>query len=256
MMYQFNHISGNYFSVNGAEIYYEETGVSGNPVLLLLHGGFGNLEDFNTIISLTSGAYRIIGIDSRGQGKSTLGNTTLSYELLQSDIESLLQYLHIDELNIIGISDGGIVAYRLACFTKLKINKLVTIGSRWHSQNVIETKEILSRVTVGFWKERHPKMIDNYEGLNPAPDFERLTTELVNMWLTESSYPNEHVQNITAGTLIIRGDKDHLIKRNFVFELAEKISNSNLSNIAFAGHIVYTEEPEILMTAINKFLEQ
>jgi pimeloyl-ACP methyl ester carboxylesterase len=81
---------------------------------LLLRGGFGNLEDFNTIISLASDAYRIIGIDSRGQEKSTLGNTILSYELLQSDIESLLKHLSIDELNIIGISYGGIVAYRLA----------------------------------------------------------------------------------------------------------------------------------------------
>ena len=255
-MNPFNHISGKYFSAAGAEIYYEETGATENPVLLLLHGGFGNLEDFNTIISLITGAYRVIGIDSRGQGKSTLGNTTLSYELLQSDIESLLKHLNISELNIIGISDGGIVAYRLACFTKLKINKLITIGSRWHSRNAIETKEILGKVTVGFWKERHPQMIDNYEALNPAPDFEKLTTQLVDMWLTESSYPNENVKNITADTLIIRGDRDNLIKRKFVFELAEKISNANLSNIAFAGHLVYTEAPEILMTTINKFLQQ
>ena len=147
------------------------------------------------------------------------------------------------------------MAYRLACFTTLKINKLVTIGSRWHSQNAIETKEILGKVTVGLWKERHPKMIENYEQLNPEPDFERLTIQLVNMWLTESSYPNENVKNIRAGTLIIRGDKDNLIKRNFVFELAGHISHSNLSNIAFAGHLVYTEEPEILMATINRFLK-
>lgn len=75
------------------------------------------------------------------------------------------------------------------------------------------------------------------------------------MWLTESSYPNEHVKNIRAGTLIIRGDKNNLIKRDFVFELAEEITNSNLSNIAFAGHLVYTEAPEILMATINRFLK-
>ncbi len=215
----FNHKVGNHFAIDDANIYYEETGNPQKPVLLLLHGGFGNIEDFNIIISSLKNEFRIIGVDSRGQGKSTLGNKMLTYELLQSDTETLLKHLNIDELNILGISDGGIVSYRLASFTKLKINKLITIGSRWHSQNVKETKEILSGVTVKFWKERHPQTIEMYNKLNPEPDFEKLTGLLVNMWLTESSYPNDKVKSINSDLLIIRGDRDNLIKRKLFTNL-------------------------------------
>jgi pimeloyl-ACP methyl ester carboxylesterase len=254
-MKSFNHHAGQYLSIDNAKIYYETAGDENKPALLFLHGGFGNIEDFNIIISLLKKDYNIIGIDSRGQGKSTLGNATLSYEVIQKDIEAILSHLKIETLNIIGISDGGIVAYRLACFSKLKIKKLITIGSRWHSSNVTDTKDVLQKVTVAFWKEQHSETVEIYEKLNPSPDFEKLTPLIVNMWLNEASYPNEELKNIKCDTLIIHGDKDNLIKRKFVFELADLIPNSNLLNIPFASHVVYTEQSEILMHSINEFLD-
>ncbi len=256
LMDSFDHRSGKLFPTDGAKIYYEETGVPGMPVLLLLHGGFGNLEDFNALIPAIKKEFRTIGVDSRGQGKSTLGNQELSYELIQNDIEQLLKHLGINELSMIGFSDGGIVAYRLASFSNLKINKLITIGSRWHRSNAIETKGILSSVTAQKWREKFPGMVSAYEKLNPEPDFDKLAVAVVGMWLNEKSYPDEEVKNIKAETLIVRGDKDHLIKRRFVFDLAERIENSTLSNIAFAGHAVHLDEPEVLMLTINKFLSQ
>jgi len=255
LMNKFDHIAGKHLLIGDAKIYYEERGEVDKAVLLLLHGGFGNMEDFNSIVSKIEKEFRVIGIDSRGQGKSTLGSKKLSYEIMQADVEKVLEHLNINELNVIGFSDGGIVAYRLAVFTTLKIKKLVTIGSRWHKNNVIETREILGGTNAQKWRERFPGMVAAYERLNPEPDFNKLVPELVEMWVNESSYPNENVKNITAETLIIRGDKDHLVLRKFVFEAAEQIESANLSNIPFAGHAVHIDQPEILALTINKFLK-
>lgn len=252
----FNHRDGNILTIDTAKIYFEETGNPGKPVLLLLHGGFGNIEDFNSIIPKLKVEYRIIGIDSRGQGKSTIGNKKLTYEALQNDVEKVLEYLNISELNIIGFSDGGIVAYRLAAFSNLKIDKLITISSRWHESNVDETKAVLSAVDENKWREKFPDMVSAYEKQNPEPDFAKLSLEVVNMWLHKKSYPNEEVKNIKADTLIMRGDKDHLIKRGFVFDIAELIENSNLSNIPFAGHATHIDQPEIFILTIHEFLNK
>lgn len=254
-MNQFNHASGSYITTgDGAKIYYEETGEAGKPVLLLLHGGFGNMEDFNTLLPGLEGAFRVIGVDSRGQGKSTMGNQPLSYELLQADVEQLLTQLEIDELSITGFSDGGIVAYRLASFSNLRVKKLITIGARWHSNNARETKEILGAVSARAWREKFPGTVQAYEQLNPEPNFDRLTDAIVSMWLKEDSYPNESVGNITADTLVIRGDKDHLVRRKFVFEVVDKIQHASLSNIAFAGHAAHVDEPEVVRLTLNRFL--
>ena len=44
--------------------------------------------------------------------------------------EELLRHLNIANVTIIGFSDGGIAAYRIAAAGKVAVNKLVTIGSR------------------------------------------------------------------------------------------------------------------------------
>lgn len=70
---KFNHETGEHFEIDGAEIHVEETGDKNAAVLLFLHGGFGNIEDFNIILSLFENEFRAIRIDNHGQGKSTLG---------------------------------------------------------------------------------------------------------------------------------------------------------------------------------------
>lgn len=82
-MRSFDHISGKYFDIDDAKIYYEVIGDKKNPSLLFLHGALGNIEDFNDVIAELPDKFRIIGIDSRGHGKSTLGSKELTYELLQ-----------------------------------------------------------------------------------------------------------------------------------------------------------------------------
>lgn len=219
-MEKFDHISGKHFAIGEAKIYYEEIGQLDKPPLLLLHGGFGSIEDFNSIVPQIRKEFRIIGIDSRGQGKSTLGKETLTYEQIQNDIEQLLKYLGITHLSVMGFSDGGIVAYRLASFSDLEVTKLITICSRWHKNHVVETGEILRSVNAEKWRARFPGMVSVYEKINPEPDFDRFATKVVNMWLNEGSYPNESVRSIKAETLIVRGDKDHLVKRKFAFDAA------------------------------------
>jgi pimeloyl-ACP methyl ester carboxylesterase len=147
-MQGFNHISGQFLETSGAKIYYEITGNPSAPVLLFLHGGLGTIEFFNPIISKFAKDYKIIGIDNRGHGKSTLGSQELSYELLQKEVESVLEHLKIDNLSIVGFSNGGTIAYRLAALSSLKITKLVTIGAPWRSIQDEQSREAYSKLTL------------------------------------------------------------------------------------------------------------
>lgn len=254
----FDHNSGKHLDIDGARIYYEITGNESSPALLVLHGGFGNLENFNIVLSGLDKEFRVIGIDSRGQGKSTLGEKALTYEQIQKDVERVLAHLDIDTLSIIGFSDGGIIAYRLASLTSLNIEKLVTIGSRWHLKNTESARELLSKVTGESWRKKFPATFDAYQKLNPEPNFDFLAESLVKLWLGASSsgYPNEAVKNISCPLLIVRGDDDHLISRETVFELSAIVKNSRLLNIPFAGHAAFEEQKEIFMISLKEFLNR
>jgi pimeloyl-ACP methyl ester carboxylesterase len=88
-MNAFNHTSGKYYSIDGANIYYEITGNKEGPVILLLHGGCGSMEDFTPVLPMLPDQYSVIGVDSRGHGKSTMGNAKLTYERIQKDVKGL-----------------------------------------------------------------------------------------------------------------------------------------------------------------------
>ncbi len=256
-MKTFDHTSGTHLEADGARIYYEVIGKEDSPALLVLHGGFGTLEDFNAILPDLHKEFRVIGIDSRGQGKSTLGSTALTYAQIQNDAERVLAHLGIDRLSIIGFSDGGIVAYRLATLSDLKIEKLITIDSRWHVKNTEPTRDIFLKITGESWRTKFPETFEAYQRLNPEPNFDLLARSVIQMWLdpNHSGYVNEAVQGIACPLLIVRGDNDHLISLEAVTELRGLVEHSRLLNIPFAGHAAYLDQKEIFVLALNQFFK-
>ncbi|MBA3831726.1 MAG: YdcF family protein [Chthoniobacterales bacterium] len=77
------------------------------------------------------------------------------------------------------------------------------------------------------------------------------------MWLdpNPTGYPNEAVTKIFCPLLMMRGDSDHLISRETVFELSEGLKNSKLLNIPFAGHAAFEDQREIIMISLNEFFK-
>lgn len=257
-MKTFDHQSGQYLSIDTASIYYEVAGTPNKPVLLVLHGGFGNLEELNPVLSKLGKRYTLIGIDSRGHGKSTIGASRLTYERLQKDAEQVLQHLKIESVSILGFDDGGIVAYRMAAYSKLKVERIATIGSRWHYKNADSIRAVLKGAFDSNWKQTFPVIYEDYERLNPESDFNVLAQSLVKMWLDPgaSGYPSFNLQRYTGPLLIVRGDKDHLVSPTAVTELAALLPNAVLFNVPFASHAAHAEQKEMVMLALEQFFSK
>ena len=255
-MATFNHQDGHHVETDGARIYYEEQGDRHGPALVFLHGGFGDIETFNAITPQLGKRWRLIGIDSRGQGKSTLGGALLSYKRLQQDVEAVIRHLGLDRVSIIGHSDGGIAALRLAASRTVGVDKLVTIGAHWALGADDPTRDMYAGVTAGSWREMFPHSYDSYQALNPEPDFERLTAALQSLWLDsgEDGYPNEAVRDITAALLVVRGDEDPLVSRANAVELADRVPGAKLLNIPFADHSTHEDQPGWLLAVLDAFL--
>lgn len=250
----FSHETGRSIEIDGAEIYYEEAGSNDAPPLLLLHGGVGSIEDFNCLLPSLASQYRVIGIDSRGHGRSTLGNTTLSYQRLEQDVTEVLRHLRINRTAVLGFSDGGIVGYRLMLSGEVSVTRLITIGAPCELNEDSPLCGIYASVTGESWRAKFPASHELYQQLNPEPDFDHFMKALVAMWLDSDGYPGKMVENIKGNVLIVRGDEDRLFSRQEAFELAQRIKLSVLENIAFAGHAAHEDRPDVLLSSIHKFL--
>ena len=248
----FDHQRGRPIEVSGARIYTETLGAGDAPVLVLLHG-----EDFNRLLPALEG-WRVVGIDSRGHGKSTLGQAGWSYQRAQEDVEQVLAALGVTRCTVLGFSDGGIVALRMGAAGRVEIERMIVVGSSWHHKNLASTKRILRSVTAQSWQHKFPDTYEAYQRLNPEPDFERFAQALVAGWLDEgpSGHPDESVSKIQAPVLVVRGDEDHLTGREDAVELCRSLRQAHFLSIPFAGHVAYAEGEDIFLPALRRFLAQ
>jgi pimeloyl-ACP methyl ester carboxylesterase len=119
-----------------AHIHYVAYG-RGEPILLL-HGGLGDKSHwYSRIPWLVASGRRVILIDTRGHGDSTSGNTQLSYQLFAKDTLQVLDKLGIVRTDIIGWSDGGIIALILGLETPQRVGRIVAISANFHPSGVI-----------------------------------------------------------------------------------------------------------------------
>jgi pimeloyl-ACP methyl ester carboxylesterase len=103
---------GTYVQVNGIRMYVESHG-EGIPVVLL-HGGLETCQMWSPVIPSFSMNYRAITPDSRGHGRTDNPSGKFSYPLMAGDIVRLIQALGLEKPFVVGYSDGGQTALKMA----------------------------------------------------------------------------------------------------------------------------------------------
>lgn len=91
---------------------YKQTGTG--PVVVLMHGLFGSLENLNIIARTLSEQFTVINVDLRNHGSSFHADE-MNYASMAQDIVSLLNHLKIEKAHIIGHSMGGKWPCRSQC---------------------------------------------------------------------------------------------------------------------------------------------
>lgn len=236
-------------------LFVSETGNADGAPIVLLHGGLGSRYDFLPLAKHLAGEFRLVAIDSRGHGRSALGDVPLSYRQLEQDIAAILAELGLADAGIIGHSDGGIVALRLAASGIVEPRFVVTVGAHWHLPPDDPTRETYQGISVDEWRGMFADQVQTYEVENPAHDFARLFDATKTMWLgnDDSAYPGASVSAIKTPLLVVHGDEDFLVSRAQAFELAEQVASARLLNLPFASHTVLEDCPEDVLPGLRSF---
>jgi pimeloyl-ACP methyl ester carboxylesterase len=232
----------------GAHIHYDSYG-HGDPVLLL-HGGLSNkLSWFSQLPWLVASGRRVVLIDTRGHGNSTPGDSKLSYQIFAEDTLRVLDRLGIQRTDVIGWSDGGIIALLLGLEAPQRIGRIVAISANFDPSGVIpeaqdEPRTIsLNKITDrlrSWWSgagERHAV----------------LEAEIKELWRTAPQLGHSDLQAITAPTLVITGEND-IIDLRHSSELAQVLANGKLEIVPDAGHFAPVTHARQINQLISAFL--
>jgi len=234
--------------INGAKIYYETYG-EGSPVLVL-HGGTGFIESMHYQISDLAKTHLVIAPDSRGHGRSTDGEGPLHYAQMADDMLALMDILKIEKADIVGWSDGGIIALDLAMRHPERVGRIAVSGANFDTAGLSHAPDLSADPESAEVAAQR----DFYKRLAPDPThWPVFYRKVLAMWASEPHYTVEQLGTIKAPTLVIAGEHDS-IKREHTDALTKAVPGAQEVIIAGASHFAPVTHYAQVNAAIDTFL--
>jgi len=127
-----------------SEIYYEIAG-SGEPTIVLLHGGMLDCHMWDDQFELLAKTHRVVRYDASAHGNSTLPPDVYWDH---ADLRELMNTLEIERAVLVGLSLGGKTAINLALESPKRVQAIVAVSSglsgyRFESEFYLEQKDVM-----------------------------------------------------------------------------------------------------------------
>lgn len=254
-------------TVNGQELYYEDTGGTG-PAIVFSHGLLMDHEMFAPQVEALRDRYRCITWDERAHGQ-TAGDAIepFSYYDSADDLAALLEYLAIDQAVLVGMSQGGYLSLRCALNHPSIVRALILIDTQaqveapektagykpmvetWAAQGLPdELADTIASIILGAdwhgagaWKEKWR----HWQTHNLQAAFQTLISR---------DDISDQLTHIDAPALVIHGEADAAITMDRAEDMADRLPDSELITIPGAGHASNLTHPEPVNAAIERFL--
>lgn len=234
-----NNSNEKFLDINGIKLHFEEYG-SGEP-LILLHGALQSIDAFDAMIPLLSKEYKVIAIDTRGHGKSTINDQDLSYRLFSLDLEEFINKMNLNDVNILGWSDGGNTGLIYSMNNPEKVKKLITIGAVLFNNDSSVNKEVNEVLNK---KINHCKL-ENIEN--------EIDCRVYKMLKIHPNISPSELSKIQAKTLILSGEND-FVKKSHSKLIFESINNSKIHFFNGLTHDAPIENPKLVSQYVLDFL--
>lgn len=246
--------SGKQLTIQDTKIYYEEYG-SGLP-LLLLHGGFGSIHDFQQVIPELSNHFRVIAVDSPGHGRSEQADS-LGFELMANYISEIIDKLQLDSVYVIGYSDGGITALLLASRRHTKVKRVIASGANSKMSGLDpQVLEYLNMVNPEFIETYQQEWLQDYQSKSPNKEnWKKFVSDMTRMYSGEEIISNAQLSGIGSSVMLVFGDQD-VIKLEHGLEMYHAIPGSRFCVLPATPHEVFSAEPKLINKIGIDFLQE
>jgi pimeloyl-ACP methyl ester carboxylesterase len=228
----------NQATIHGHKIYYAVRGTG--PTLVFLHGGGDSGEhSFARQLDVFSEHHRIVAPDQVGQGRTPDVPGPLSYTAMMEDTAQLLRMLNLRHVDVVGFSDGGILALMLAVRHPELVRRLVISGVNIAPEGL------------------RPEDLEELRA-SQIPRPTTIDEKLSHLWLTS---PTEAELNlgllakITSPVLVISGDRD-AITLEHTLKIFHALPDAELCVLPGTDHATFSGRSEWLNPIISAFLER
>lgn len=238
---------------------YLDTGGPGNGVLMLLHGLFGQLSNFDHMIDHFKGSRQVVvpilPIYEMPLRKATV-NGLVDY------VSSFVKWKKYSNIDVLGNSLGGHIALLFALANPSLIRSITLTGSSGLFENPLgssfpkrSNRDFVRQKTETVFydpKDATEEMVDEvYDIVNDRNKALRLIT-MAKSAIRENL--SKRLDGIAAPTLLIWGKQDTITPPFVADQFDELIKDSRVVFFDKCGHAPMMEHPEDFNKELEKFL--
>lgn len=225
-------------TIHKHKIYYAVRGAG--PTLIFLHGGGDSGEhSFVRQLDAFSEHHHIVAPDQVGQGRTPDIPGPLSYTAMMEDTAELLKVLKLHNVDVVGFSDGGILALMLAIRHPELVRRLVISGVNIAPEGL------------------RPEDLEELRA-SQIPTPKTIDEKLAQLWLTSPTEAELNVgllAKITQPVLVISGDRD-AITLEHTLKIFYALPDAELCVLPGTDHATFSRRPEWLNPIITAFLDR
>jgi pimeloyl-ACP methyl ester carboxylesterase len=263
--------------INGIGIYWEINGSVGDP-MVLVHGSWGDHQNWASVVPALSRSFRVLAYDRRGHSRSERPAGQGSVREDVADLAALLEELLHSPAHVVGNSFGASIVLRLAAerpemFRSLIVHEPPLFGLLKDEPNAKQAlaavqermSAVVSLLTAGDWTGGARQFVETIAfgpGAWPELPDEVRNTFVFNAptWLDEAQDPEAleidlgGLRGFTAPALLTVGDQSPPFFPKVVEKVAAAMPQAEMHTYAGAGHVPHLSHPEQYVGLVTKFL--
>ncbi len=197
-----------YIEANGINYYYEVHG-QGEP-LLLLHGGLGSIDMFGPVLAALAEERQVIAVDLHGHGRTALGDRPVSLPDMGDDMAVIVGQLCHTQVDALGYSLGGGVAFRFAVQHPELVRRLVIMSAGFSTAGfhpeMLPMQGQMSGAMAEFMKDT--PMYKSYAAIAPHPEEFPKLLDRIGEYMRQPFDYSEDVKKLTMPVMLVFGDSD------------------------------------------------
>ena len=222
--------------------------------ILLLHGALGSQAQFNVLKQELQHSFDVHSFSFEGHG----GRPSNRSYSMNHFVENVLDYLdenNIESTNIFGYSMGGFVALMMARMHPNRVNRIMTLGTKFDWTPEFAAAEI-RKLNPEKIEEKVPRFAQFLAKIHAPLDWKKVVQNTAEMMINlgDERPLEKHYSSISTPTLIALGSLDNMSTEEESRLVAEHIPNADFKLIEGVEHPIEKVNAVELAHVIKSFL--
>lgn len=228
--------------------------------LLVLHGWGASIEAVYPIVAGLASVARVHALDLPGFGESEPPPEPWGVEEYQAFVAAYMDAAGIARASIVGHSNGGRIAIRMAATEPARVAKLVLVDAagirpkrtfRWYRR--------VGMAKVGKYAARHlgapgERLRETLVGRAASTDYAAAGELRPTLVKLVNADLRPYMPDIAASTLLVWGAEDEDTPVAMAREMERLIPDAGLVVLKGAGHFSYLDQPARFARIVSHFL--